>query len=268
MKVNFMSLGSGSSGNCYYLWTEREGILIDAGVGIRKIKKIFRDHALSFSHIAAILVTHDHADHIKAVGNISQEMNLPVYTTREIHSGMDRSYCMTKKLTSDKRMYIHKCEPFQVGDFSIACFEVPHDATDNVGYHINIDGKVFTFITDAGNITPVMAQYISQTQYLIMEANYDERMLIEGPYPYYLKQRIMSPIGHLCNAELASYISENLPPRLAYIWMCHLSNDNNTPTLAYNTVADALKKKGVVPGEDLQLIPLKRTSPSEIYFFE
>ena len=96
MKVQFMSLGSGSSGNCYYLATETYSILIDAGIGIRTIKKIFKEYNLELETIKAILITHDHADHIKAVGNLSKKYNIPVYATQEIHKGIQRSYCMTE----------------------------------------------------------------------------------------------------------------------------------------------------------------------------
>lgn len=268
MKVRFMSLGSGSSGNCYYLGTDNEGILIDAGIGIRSIKKIFKETGLSLENIRAVFVTHDHADHIKAVGHLAGKHNIPIYATQEVHYGISRSYCMTEKLDKEHTRFIRKEETIRLGDFEITCFEVPHDGTDNVGYCVVIDGKTFSFLTDIGHITETAAKYMAKANYLILEANYDETMLQMGPYPYHLKMRIASPNGHMCNREMADYIASNMPEGLKYLWLCHLSKDNNHPELAYKTVEMALKEKNIIVGQDLQVIPLKRTVPSELYSFE
>lgn len=268
MKVWFMSLGSGSSGNCYYLGTDNCGILIDAGIGIRSIKKIFKETGLSLEQVRAVFITHDHADHIKAVGHLAGKHNIPIYATPEVHYGISRSYCMTEKLAKEHTCFIEKEETVKVEDFEITGFEVPHDGTDNVGYCIKVGEKTFSFLTDIGHITDTAAKYISKANYLILEANYDETMLKMGPYPYHLKERIAGPNGHMCNKEMADYIASHMPEGLKYLWLCHLSKDNNHPELAYKTVEIALKEKGIVAGRDLQVIPLKRTLPSELYYFE
>ena len=153
-------------------------------------------------------------------------------------------------------------------DFKITAFEVPHDGTDNVGYCIEIDGKVFSFLTDMGYITPTAAQYICKTNYLVIEANYDEEMLRMGSYPQYLKERIIGKNGHMCNKDTAEFLSENFNEGMKHIWLCHLSKDNNHPELAYKTVEFALKSKGILVGKDVQLAALKRSTPSEFYTFE
>ena len=267
MKVKFISLASGSSGNCYYLGTDTYGILIDAGIGIRTIKKTLKDFNILMESIRAVFVTHDHADHIKAVGHLGEKMNIPVYTTARIHEGINRSYCMTEKLSTSVR-YLEKQVPMMLEDFRIESFEVPHDGTDNVGYCIEIDGKVFSFLTDLGEITPTAADYISKANYLILEANYDEEMLKMGPYPQYLKERIAGPNGHMSNRETADFLAENINESLKYIWLCHLSKDNNHPELAYKTVELSLRNKGVIVGKDVQVIALKRNTPSDVYEFE
>lgn len=267
MKVKFISLGSGSSGNCYYLGTEKYGILIDAGIGIRTIKKSLRDINVSMEMIRAVFVTHDHADHIKAVGHLGEKFNIPVYTTARIHEGINRSYCITEKLHDSARC-LEKEQPMQLNDFNIVSFEVPHDGTDNVGYCVEIDGKVFSFLTDLGEITPTAAKYICKANYLILEANYDEEMLRMGAYPKYLKERISSGTGHMSNTDTAEFLAENISEHLKYIWLCHLSKDNNHPELAYKTVEWKLKNKGVIVGKDVQLSALKRSTPSELYEFE
>ena len=145
MTVKFMSLASGSSGNCYYLATDNTAILVDAGIGIRTIKKVFKERMLNLEGIQAVLVTHDHADHIKAVGHLGEKHGIPVYTTPEIHEGMKHSYCMTERLSPERTRFIRKEETFSVGDFTITCFEVPLDGTDNVGYCITAGDKTFSF---------------------------------------------------------------------------------------------------------------------------
>lgn len=267
MKIKFISLASGSSGNCYYIGTDRYGILIDAGIGIRTIKKTLKDYNIMMESIRAVFVTHDHADHIKAVGHLGEKLNIPIYTTARVHEGINKSYCMTEKLYSCVR-YLEKGVPMTLEDFHIESFEVPHDGTDNVGYCIEIDGKTFSFLTDLGEITPIAAQYIRKANYLILEANYDEEMLRMGSYPKYLKERITSSTGHMSNSDTADFLAENIAEHLHYIWLCHLSKDNNHPELAYKTVEWKLKSKGVIVGKDVQLLALKRSTPSELYVFE
>ena len=265
MNIKFVSLASGSSGNCYYLSNGNTSVLIDGGLGIRSVKKIFKEHCIDLNEIKAVFVTHDHADHIKAVGHLAGKHNIPIYATPEVHEGMKRSYCMTEKLAENMKRYISKGETVQLNDLEITCFEVPHDSTDNVGYSIKICDKVFTFITDIGRITPTVAQFVSISDYLVMEANYDKTMLDTGPYPTHLKERIASDNGHLCNKELAEFISCNFPSQLKYLWLCHLSKDNNHPELALKTVETALKSKDIIVGRDLEVIPLRRTSPTGIF---
>lgn len=267
MKVRFISLASGSSGNCYYVGTETYGILIDAGIAARTIKKHLKEAGIGIETIRAVFVTHDHADHIKAVGGLGEKLNIPIYTTAKIHEGINKSYCMTEKLRTSAR-FLEKQQPMKLEDFTIEAFEVPHDGTDNVGYCIEIDNKVFSFLTDLGEITPTAAAYIRKANYLVMEANYDEEMLRMGPYPAYLKERIASNTGHMCNADTAEFLANNFDEHLKYIWLCHLSKDNNHPELAYKTVEWKLKEKGIIVGKDVELCALKRTTPSEIYTFE
>ncbi|MCI1648683.1 MAG: MBL fold metallo-hydrolase [Bacteroides sp.] len=267
MRVKFISLASGSSGNCYYIGTDTYGILIDAGIAARTIKKILRDSGVGMESIRAVFITHDHADHIKAVGGLGEKLNIPIYTTSLIHEGINKSYCMTEKLHDSVR-YLEKYHPMQLEDFQIESFEVPHDGTDNVGYCIEIDGKVFSFLTDLGEITPTAAKYICKANYLILEANYDDEMLRMGTYPQYLKERISSRTGHMSNLDTADFLAENITEHLKYIWLCHLSKDNNHPELAYKTVEWKLKNKGIQIGKDVQLFTLKRNTPSDIFIFD
>jgi len=263
--LKFISFGSGSSGNCYYLYTETEGLIIDIGVGIRTLKKQFRDFGLSLSSVHHVLITHDHADHIKSVGSISYEYHLPIYATRQVHEGIDRNYCVQRKLPADMKRYVVPGEPVQLGAFHVTPFSVPHDATENVGYQIEVEGITFCIITDAGSITDDIRSFISRADYLVIEANHDLEMLKNGPYPEHLKVRIQSNTGHLCNSDCGVAIAENMKEGLKHVWLCHLSEENNHPELARKTVETVLREYGIIAGKDLLLEVLKRKTPTGIY---
>ncbi len=266
MKYKFISIASGSSGNCFYLGTSSYGILIDSGIGIRMVRKVLRERGISIESIMGIFVTHDHADHVRSVGNLSEQFNIPVYTTAQIHSGMERCYCMTKKVAASNKRMLVKDEPVAIRDFKITPFEVPHDGTDNVGYSIECGDEVnFCFITDIGHITDTVKYYVSKAQYLILEANYDEQMLAEGPYPPLLQMRINGPNGHLSNRAAGEFLANHFPPMLKQIWLCHLSKENNKPHLAYHTVADALRRVGKEVDRDVRLMALPRTSATQVF---
>ena len=267
MKIRFLSLASGSSGNCYYLGTPEYGLLIDAGIGIRTIKKVLKDHEIDLCQIMAVLVTHDHADHIKTVGYLGEKLNLPIYTTEGVHRGIEKSRYVEETLTHSRHI-IEKEVPFTLRDFRITAFEVPHDSTDNMGYMIEFGNHTFTFATDVGHITPTVSRYMSQANHLIIEANYDEEMLIHGTYPPFLKERVASQTGHLGNHDTAEFLATHYDPKLTDIWLCHLSRDNNHPELAYKTVDERLYQEGIRVGKDVRLVALKRTTPSELYEFE
>ena len=260
--LKFISFGSGSSGNCYYLYTETEGLIIDIGVGIRSLKKQFKDFGLSLSSIHYVLITHDHADHIKSVGSISHECHLPIYATKNVHDGIDRNYCITRKLSPDMKRVLKVGEPLQLGCFNITPFYVPHDATENVGYQIIVDDVTFCIITDAGAITDEMRSFISRADYLVIEANHDVEMLKQGPYPQHLKERIQSKTGHLSNRDCGIAIAENIKEGLKRVWLCHLSEENNHPELARKTVESVLREYGIVAGKDFMLDVLKRKTPT------
>lgn len=267
MKIQFICLASGSSGNCFYLGTETYGILIDAGIPVRVIKQNLKDVGIPFERVCAVFVTHDHADHIKSLGTLGERCMLPIYATRETHVGINKNYCMTHKLNSCIR-YVEKDTPMAFRDFTITPFEVPHDANDTVGYSIKVEDKTFCFVTDTGHITVSATAYMEAANYLVIEANYDKEMLQSGPYPPFLKQRILGPNGHLCNDDTAAFLAEHLSPRTSHVWLCHLSRENNHPELAYKTVEWKLREFGIIAGKDFYLAALKRTTPSELFEFE
>jgi phosphoribosyl 1,2-cyclic phosphodiesterase len=263
--LRFISFGSGSSGNCYYLYTETDSLIIDAGVGIRSLKKYFRDYGLDIYKVHRILITHDHADHIKCVGSMSHDFQLPVFATRTVHEGIDRNFCVVRKVSGELRQYLEPGVTVQLGEFSVTPFTVPHDSSDNVGYMIEVQDTTFCVITDAGRVTDEMAQYIRRAEHLVIEANHDREMLKQGPYPEYLKERITNGSGHLNNEACAQAIATNMCEHLRHVWLCHLSEENNHPELARKTVESILRSYGIVVGKDIELEVLKRTKPTGIF---
>ena len=266
-KMFFLSLASGSSGNCYYIGTTSYGILLDAGIGVRQIKKTLKDHGINFENIHAVLVTHDHADHIKSVGCLGETMCIPVYTTEQVHDGIRRSRYVEEVLVHYRRV-IEKRIPFLIHDFKITAFEVPHDSSDNVGYSIEYKDQTFVIVTDAGRITDTIREFVSKANHLVIETNYDEEMLKSGTYPAFLKERVSSSSGHMSNRVAAEFLSEVFTPKLKNIWLCHLSRDNNHPELAYKTVEFRLLQEGIKVGKDVALATLKRMTPSIMYELE
>lgn len=260
--LNFISFGSGSSGNCYFLYTGTEGLMIDIGIGIRTLRKHMHEFGLSLKDIHYLLITHDHADHIKSVGSLSKEGNIPVFTTHAVHEGIVKNRYVKSKIPLSAVKNIEKCETRRLGAFKVTAFGVPHDSTDNVGYRIECEDVVLCLMTDVGHVTDEMKGMISEADYLIIEANHDEEMLQNGPYPHYLKQRIMSENGHLSNHNCGIAVAENATPRLKHVWLCHLSEENNHPILARKTVEDILLSYGVVVDKDFELDVLKRTMPT------
>lgn len=267
-KLRFISFASGSSGNCYYIGNMHHGVLIDAGIGPRTIKKRLKEAGLDFSHIMAVFVTHDHVDHIKGVGSLGEKHHIPIYSTRLVHEGIARCYGMTEKLSNASKRFIEKNETISIFDFHITAFSVSHDSTDSVGYTVHYRGKRFTVATDLGYICESAAEHIRKANYLVIEANYDEQMLQTGHYPYHLKKRVAANTGHMDNKHTAHFLAENYHDKLEYVYLCHLSKDNNKPALAYETVSAGLKERGIQVGKHLQLMALERTQPSELFIYE
>lgn len=273
MTLKFLSLSSGSSGNCYYLGTEEWAILIDAGIPVRTIQKVLREHDLPFHRLMGVLITHDHTDHIRSAGSLGELYHLPIYATRESHAGMERNYGMSKKLSVASRRYIERDETTVIAgtQFRVTPFTVPHDSRDNVGYSIEVgEGERiirFCLATDIGTVTPDLRHHLKCADHIVVESNHDIDMLMNGPYPAYLKKRVRGEGGHLSNKECAELIHDIYHPSMRHLFLCHLSNENNDPDLAYRFASKALVSEGARVGEDVVLSVLNRNSPSLLYTF-
>lgn len=274
----YISFGSGSSGNCCYLGTRNAGILIDAGILTETVVDTLKENGIKMENIVGICLTHDHGDHVKYAYNIVRKhKHMKVYCTNRVVNGMLRKHNISKRI-KDYHSPIFKEIPFKLGDFEITAFDVPHDGDDNMGFFVRHGDKNFVVATDLGAISERARHYISQAHYLMIEANYDKEMLIKGTYPDYLKRRIQTDRGHMDNVETAAFLSEIYTPQLKYIFLCHLSNDNNTPEIALNTISKALKDRGLTIGTaqetiedrkaDVQLMALPRLEPTRWFVFK
>lgn len=258
-----MSFSSGSCGNCYYLGTGDKGILIDAGVSLRRLKKTLMENALDMDSFSAILVTHDHLDHIRHLGSFCKRIAKPVFTTEDIHSALAR-HTFTADHISSCRNILSEGEWNEVAGFKVRYFVVPHDATQTVGYAIDIDDRRFVIMTDIGRMTDEAVEFARTADTVVVESNYDMDMLMSGPYTYELKMRIVQGCGHLSNDECASAIKRFWHPGLKNIFLCHLSENNNTRELAFNCSAAALRSLGVEKGS-VALRCLPRQYPSQMF---
>ncbi len=264
-----MSLASGSSGNCYYLGNENGGMLIDVGIPFNDINKALSNEGIKLmaGGIKAILITHDHADHIRTVGQLASSLHCSVYASEKVHRAIAHCRYIDEDL-SPYRRYVNKEEEFDLLGFKIKAFAVPHDSKENFGYHIRLRDFSFTLATDIGSFTSEIKHYAGLAKYLVIEANYDEDMLFSGNYPAFLKKRVSGPLGHISNRETADLLAEIYHYELKKVWLCHLSKENNSADICLKTIDARLFLEGIRVGKDLELIALKRHTPSELYILE
>lgn len=260
--------GSGSCGNCYYLSDGQDALLIDAGVGIRRVKRNVCEYNIKLGNVRGLLITHDHADHVKNAGNFSKDYNLDVYATQKVHEGIDRSFMISQKIDLHHKKIINPDETFHIAGYEITPFSIPHDSSENVGYCIRKGEDTFCIMTDVGTVTDNVNHYISEANYLVIEANYDPEMLRVGRYPAVLKDRITSGTGHLSNLQTATALSENFHENLRSVWLCHLSEENNHPELAKKTIETYLRSFGIIAGKDFNLDVLRRKVPTGPFTLE
>lgn len=275
--INYISMGSGSSGNCCYVGSRSGGILIDAGVKDDFIESTLKANGIRMESVKGILLTHDHSDHVKyAYSVLRNHRHIRLFCTNRVLNGLLRRHGISKRI-KDYHIPIFKEIPFKIGDLEVTAFDVPHDGTDNMGFSVNYDNRNFVIATDLGAVTERAHYYMSRANYLVIEANYDSDMLAYGPYPEYLKARIRTDRGHLDNLQTAEFLKEIWNPALKYIFLCHLSKDNNTPVKALKAVREALEERGAKIGgaeetlsdrsADVQLMALPRFDPSRWFVF-
>ncbi|MBD1391712.1 MBL fold metallo-hydrolase [Mucilaginibacter glaciei] len=230
MPVFIASLNSGSNGNCYYVGNEREAVLVDAGISCRETEKRMTRLGLSMKLVKAIFISHEHSDHIRGLAVLAKKYRLPVYITDgTVHHCGD----IPKELCCTLKSYL----PVQIGNLEIIAFPKHHDAVEPHSFMIsNGDTKIGVF-TDIGAPCEHLIRHFGQCHAAFLEANYDEDMLEQGRYPFYLKRRIRSGKGHLSNKQALDMFIEHKSPYMTHLLLAHLSKDNNNPELAQQLFA-------------------------------
>ena len=227
MALKFCPLFSGSDGNCTFVGTGYTNILIDAGGSGKQILSALCEIGVDPADIDALIVTHEHSDHVKGAGVISRKLDIPIYATDGTWYAMS-----VGDIAPSNVKVISSGEPFVINDMIFTPFDISHDALEPVGIHIKTGGFTAAIATDTGIATDDVKDYISDADILLLEANYDKEMLRTGSYSYPLKQRILSDKGHLGNEDAARLISSISEGRLKKLYLGHLSRENNTPVLA------------------------------------
>lgn len=235
--LNFCSLYSGSSGNSLFVETPNTKILIDAGVSCKKIETALNDININPSSLDGILVTHEHIDHVQALGTLSKKYDLPVFVNQETLDAMPKQ----RDKISDKNIKLFKVnDNFEIGDLKIHSFSIPHDAANPCGFSLYKDDKKISIATDIGHMTNSILKNLEESLFVLLEANYDPEILRCTSYPFSLKSRIAGPTGHLSNEIAGKTISYLLQSGLKNAMLGHLSKESNFPELAYQTVVDEL----------------------------
>lgn len=254
-KIKMCSLRSSSKGNSTVIYSEKTKILVDCGLNGKTLELCLKDAELEAENLDAMVITHEHTDHIKGVGVIARKYGIPVFATYG-------TWCAMTKAVGNipegcKRVFDENI-PFEVGDIKVSAFEIPHDASHPVGYVFEIDGDKVAVVTDIGDMSEQIFERIKGSRIVLLESNYDLFMLEAGTYPYELKRRIKGPLGHLCNDDAALVARDLAMSGTKTVILGHISPENNYPELAYETTKLCLQSHGFVVGEDIELFIAKR----------
>ena len=233
----FCSLYSGSTGNSLLVQSDQKKILIDAGESCKKIEEGLANINVDVNDIDAILVTHEHSDHIKGLGTLSKKHNIPVYANKGTWNSMTEQ---KNKIQAENVNIFRTNEKFQIGDLLITPFDIPHDATEPCGFNICHGNNKISIATDFGHITDDILYHLENSSFVLLESNYDSEILKCSSYPYSLKRRISGPQGHLSNELAGQIISHLMNSGLKSAMLGHLSKENNFPELAYKTVVEKI----------------------------
>ena len=240
--LNFCSLYSGSSGNSLFVQSENTKILIDCGVSCKKIDEALKSIDVDASSIDAILITHEHIDHVKGLSVFSSKFNIPVFASTNTFQHMEKSIA---KIDEKNLKSFQVDDKFMIGDLEISPFSIPHDAANPCGFNILKDSHKISIATDIGHMTNSILKNLEGSSFVLLESNYDINVLKCCSYPFNLKTRISGPTGHLSNEIASKTISYLFKNGLKSAMLGHLSKESNFPELAYQTAIDELISNGI-----------------------
>ncbi len=242
--------------------TEKTHILVDAGMPGRNIVAGLKEIGIDGRDLKGILITHEHSDHIKSAGTLSRKFNLPIYANEGTWEAMESK--IGDVAPNNRRIFYNNMD-FYIEDINVQPYEIPHDAADPVGFSLYYQNKKVSITTDLGHTNSNIIKTVMDSDLVILEANHDLDMLKAGPYPMYLKKRILGKKGHLSNEDSGKTLLELIKGRVTHVLLAHLSKQNNYPQLAYQTVVDILESNGVRVGQDILVDMTYRDRASNFY---
>jgi phosphoribosyl 1,2-cyclic phosphodiesterase len=246
MGVSLAMLASGSRGNCAVVASARTRILVDAGISCRETFKRLKLLGEDPQALSAIVITHEHSDHIYGLATLAKKLRIPVFMTGATHQAWARAQRNDKgeqpKLERLETFQAGRC--FAVGDIEVSAFTIPHDAADPVGFTFRSEGVKVGFATDLGRLLENVRDQLRGSDILVVESNHRIEMLRNGPYPWSVKQRVMGRNGHLSNEALADFLASDYDNKAAFVVLAHLSEENNHPDIARGEAEKALATRG------------------------
>ena len=259
--MRFSVLASGSTGNAVYVENDNHSFLVDVGLSGKKMEQLFANIDRDMKNLSGILVTHEHSDHIKGLGVIARKYNIPVYANAKTWTAMDGLVgIIPTDLCFDFDMETVKT----FGSLDIQSFAVSHDAADPMFYTFHDNGRKLVVITDTGYVSDRMKGYIAAADAYVFESNHDVSMLQMGKYPWTIKRRILSDVGHVSNEDAAVAMADVVAEKQTQIYLAHLSKDNNMKDLARMSVEQTLQSCGIITGEYLHLHDTDANEPTKL----
>ena len=259
--LELCTLASGSSGNSLLVSDGRTHILVDAGISCRRITNSLKALGVDPRELTGVLITHEHTDHMAGLATLTKQLRLPVYASR----GTGRQLCYRIAFLEGLFHPVTPGEGFSVGGIAVESFSTPHDAAESTGFALSAGGRKAAVVTDLGYVTPEVLKGIRGADLLVCEANHDVEWLQSGPYPYYLKARILGDRGHLSNEAGAELAWTAVEGGARTVVLAHLSHENNTPARAHAVVRGVLERRGAAVGWDVALEVAPRSEKSRRY---
>ena len=248
--LRFQSFLSSSSGNCTFLTDGEAKILVDCGANGKYITECLNRIDINPEELDAILISHSHRDHVCGAGIMSRRFDIPIFASEETWEDMSS---LIGKISTMNTKIIEKNDELSFGDIAVKPFSIPHDAKGSIAFRFETERTSMAIATDIGHISDELYNNLSGCEFVIIEANHDLEMLRNGVYPYHLKTRILSDSGHLSNVDCGKLCVMLAKDGTKAFWLGHLSAENNTPELAYNTVKSALNDSGIDVGNEISL---------------
>lgn len=253
----FCNLYSGSSGNCSFLETDNTKILVDCGVSSKKIEEALNSIDVSAKNIDAIVISHEHSDHVKGLSVFCKKYDIPIYANSKTFDNINQD------LTARKHIEFKSNKEFEIGDIKVFPFSIPHDAVDPCGFNFYHEKNKVSIATDIGHVDNTILHNLDESSLLLLESNYEPDILKCSSYPYELKRRILGPNGHLSNEEAGNVITTLVRSGVSNIMLGHLSEHNNFPELAYQTVMNSIISNNIDLNK-LKLSVADRYKPNEL----